>query len=189
MSRVFALRWLLAAVLAGLAGPAAAWSLPDLQALLAAQLPRTLSFEEVRESPWLAAPRRSRGQLQVRPDGGLEKRLTEPRAETWRLLPDRLEWVGPDGAVKTLRTADAPALSALSAALRRVVAGELLALRDEFDVNLSGQAALWTVRLLPRRSEVARHLDALDLQGTGGQLQVIIIQEHSGERTTTRLIY
>jgi hypothetical protein len=34
---------------------------------------------------------------------------------------------------------------------------------------------------------VGRHLEQVELQGTGGQLQVIIVVERQGERTTTRL--
>lgn len=182
-------RTLFLLALCTLAGPATAWSLPELQGLLQAQPARTLPFEEVRESPWLAAPRTSRGTLHAGPQG-LEKRITEPRAETWRLLPDRLEWVGAPGQPpRTLRHADAPAVAALAGALRLAVAGDLGALQRDFRIELGGNAALWTARLSPRRPEVARSLDHLELQGSQGRLQVIIVHERSGERTTTRLVH
>lgn len=168
-------------------GPAFAWSLPELQGQLQAQPVRALSFEEVRESPWLAAPRTSRGTLHASAQG-LEKRVTEPSAETWRLLSDRMEWVGNAGQpARTLRYADVPAVAALAGALRLAVAGDLGALQGDFDIELGGNASLWTARLSPRRPEVARSLDHLELQGTQGRLQVIIVHERSGERTTTRL--
>lgn len=180
-------RTVLLLALGALWGPAFGWSVPELQALLQAQPARALPFEEVRESPWLAAPRISRGTLHSSAQG-LEKRVSEPRAETWRLLSDRMEWVGADGQpARILRYADAPAVAALAGALRLAVAGNLGALQDDFRIELGGQASLWTARLQPRRPEVARSLDHLELQGTQGRLQVIIVHERSGERTTTRL--
>jgi len=178
---------LLQLALGPLGAPAFAWSLPELQGLLQAQPARALAFEEVRESPWLAAPRTSRGTLHSSAQG-LEKRVSEPRAETWRLLSDRMEWVGAEGQpARILRYADAPAVAALAGALRLAVAGDLGALQDDFRIELGGNASLWTARLGPRRPEVARSLDHLELQGTQGRLQVIIVHERSGERTTTRL--
>jgi hypothetical protein len=80
-------------------------------------------------------------------------------------------------------------VAALAGALRLAVAGDLGALQSDFRIELGGNATLWTVRLQPRRAEVARSLDHLELQGTRGRLQVIIVHERSGERTTTRLLH
>lgn len=170
-----------------LAPPAWAWSVPDLQRLLQAQPTQALPFEEVRESPWLMAPLTTRGTLHAN-GRALEKRVTDPRKETWRLLSDRMEWVGSDGQpARSLRYDQAPALAAMASALRLAVAGDLDALQSDFRIDLQGKASLWTARLLPRRPEVARILDYLELQGAEGRLSVIIVQERSGERTITRI--
>jgi len=54
-------------------------------------------------------------------------------------------------------------------------------------ITVGGDERVWTVQLQPRTAELSRHLDHLELQGTGAHLQVIIVVERSGERTTTRL--
>jgi hypothetical protein len=175
-------------VLAALATNAvAALTVPELQRLLQSSAKTSVLFQEVRESPWLSAPLTSRGTLHVTPNA-LEKRVESPRQETWRLLPDRIEWVGPGGqGAKQILFSQAPALAALSDVLRRVVAGDLGALEREFRIELSGDERVWRAQLKPRSPEVGRHLDQVELQGTGAQLQVIIVVERQGERTTTRL--
>jgi hypothetical protein len=170
------------------AGSCFALTLAELQTMLqAAASELVVPFHEVRESPWLAAPVESRGTLHARPDR-LEKHVVTPRRETWLILSDRIEWIGPDGAgSKQILFSGAPAVAVLADALRRVVAGELAALEQNFRVEVHGDARRWTARLLPRSAQIARSLDRLELHGAGALLQVIVIAEPQGDRTTTRL--
>ncbi len=174
--------------LAGLGlGAAHALTVPELQRLLKAGAVPSLAFQESRESPWLAAPVLSHGSLHTRP-GVLEKRVVAPRPQTWRLHADRMEWLGPDGATsQQILFTEAPAVAALANALRRVVAADLVALEQDFKLELRGDEHQWTVRLQPRSPAVGRYLDHLELQGEASALQVIIVVEPKGERTTTRL--
>ena len=75
--------------------------------------------------------------------------------------------------------------TSLSNALRRVVAGDLLALERDFRITLQGDAKLWAAHLQPYTPEVAKHLDYLEMQGAGPQLLVLTVVERKGERTTT----
>jgi hypothetical protein len=160
---------------------------PELQRLLQASPRSIVEFQESRESPWLSAPITSRGTMRSRPDS-LEKQVESPRQETWRLLPDRIEWQGAAGGpTKQILFSQAPALAALSDVMRRVVAGDIVALERDFDVQVSGDERVWRAQLKPRNPEVGRHLEQVELQGTGRTLQVIIVVERQGERTTTRL--
>ena len=172
--------------LAGTTAAADAIPVPQLQRLLQNSPRSAVPFEETRESPWLATPLNSRGTLHSTPQS-LEKRVESPRRETWRLLPDRLEWAGPGSAAKQILFSQAPALGALSDVMRRVVAGDFAALERDFRIDLHGTDAAWRVNLVARKAEVARHLESVELQGTAGRLQVIIVSERQGERTTTRL--
>ena len=179
---------LLGLALACAAGAAVAQALtvPALQRLLQSSAKSSVAFEEVRESPWLPAPITSRGTLRSTP-AALEKRVESPRQETWRLLADRIEWTSAGGERKQVTFAQAPALAALSAVMRGVVAGDLAALEREFRIEINGDERVWRALLQPRNNEVGRRLESVELQGTGGRLQVIIVVERQGERTTTRL--
>jgi len=120
----------------------------------------------------------------------LEKRVERPRPETWRILSDRMQVTTPgsDG-VKEVMLDQAPAAAALANALRRVMAGHLEALNEDFQLELSGDEREWSLQLTPRHPDVARQLKQITLQGAGRRLAVIVIQESRGDRTTTHLDY
>lgn len=160
---------------------------PELQRMLQASPRPSVQFDELRESPWLSAPITSRGTMRSTP-ASLEKKVEFPRQETWRLLHDRIEWQGtPGGPAKQILFSDAPALAVLSDVMRRVVAGDIVALQRDFDIEVSGDERVWRAQLKPRNPEVGRYLEQVELQGSGQNLQVIIVVERQGERTTTRL--
>lgn len=188
MSADFLPRFAAVAALAfGAAGPVFALTVPELQRLLQAAPPKAVAFAETRESPWLATPAETRGTMLSKP-GVLEKRVEAPREETWRMLSDRVEYVGPgQTASRQILFSQAPAVAFLANALRRVVAGDLSALERDFRIELRGDRQAWSARLQPSAEEAARYLDYLELQGAGGELRTIVVVERQGERTTTRL--
>jgi hypothetical protein len=175
------------ALLLGAAGPSFALTVPELQRLLQASPPKAVTFTETRESPWLATPLESRGTMHSTA-GALEKRVTAPREEIWRMLADRVEYVGPGGAVnKQILFSQAPAVAVLADALRRLIAGDLTALERDFRIALRGDRQSWTVRLTPIAANAVRYLDHLEIEGIGSELRSITVLERQGERTTTRL--
>lgn len=172
-----------------LAATAHALTLTELQGLVQAEPTRALKFEEERESPWLASPVFSRGTLRSSPEG-LEKRVDTPHKETWRLLADRIEWVGAEpSARKEILFSRAPALAPVVDLMRNIVARDLGALERDFLITLSGDSTAWRMKLLPRQSNVARAVAGVELQGAAGRVLVIVLNETNGQRTTTRLIY
>jgi hypothetical protein len=119
----------------------------------------------------------------------LEKRVETPRLETWRMLPDRVEWVGSDGATtKQILFSQSPGLAVLADTLRRVVAGDLTTLDRTFTMDARGTQANWILRMNPRGGDAARYLDHVEIEGGRGEIRVISVVERQGERTTTRLL-
>jgi len=184
-ARVLACIAALAVVLASAASAAPPMSVASLQHLLQSTPRHEVRFTETRESPWLSAPVQSSGTMRSSP-AMLEKRTDAPRAETWRLLGDRMQLVADSGS-KDLLFKDAPAAAVLANALREAVTGDLAALDKDFRLTLGGDEAVWTVQLVPRGAEAARVLKQIELQGSRGQLLVIVILDAQGNRTTTRL--
>jgi hypothetical protein len=178
-------------LLLGLTGTtvAQAFGIARLQRLLRDAPQTAVRYTELRESRWLAAPIESSGTLRSTPTM-LEKRVEQPRSETWRILDDRMQ-IGTPGAVgaREIMLDQAPAAAALAQTLRRVLAGELEALDKDFRLELSGDEREWTLQLTPRQEDVARQLKRIDLHGAGPRLLVMVILEAQGDRTTTRLTY
>lgn len=180
----------IAVLLAG-AGPSGAQAIgvPELQRLLQAAPLREARFHETRESPWLSAPVQSSGTMKSNA-GALEKDIQEPRREMWRILDDRIQLIVPGAAAaKEVMLTESPAVAVLARAWRQVMAGDLQALDQDFRLVPGGDARLWTLSMTPRHPDIARGLKQLELQGTGARMQVIVIHESQGERTTTRLTY
>ncbi len=185
--------WFVGAVLAGVLSSCAIGAraqpiaVADLQRLLQEAPKRELRFRETRESPWLAAPIESSGSMTFTPTM-LEKRVEQPRREILRILTDRLELVAPGAtSARQLMFSEAPAVAALAGALRQVMAGDLQALDKDFRLTALGDERQWTLQLAPRRQDISRFIKQLELQGAGPRLQVIMIEERQGERSTTRL--
>lgn len=170
-----------------LSGRSVALTVPELERLLQASPRESVAFVETRESPWLTLPVQSTGTMRSGPDV-LEKHVETPRLETWRMLPDRVEWAGSDGtATRQILFSQSPGLAVLADTLRRVVAGDLATLDRTFKMETRGSHADWILRLNPRGGNAARYLDHVELEGGRGEIRVITVVERQGERTTTRL--
>jgi hypothetical protein len=189
-------------------GSAHALTAGELQRLLQSAPAVDIPFVEQRQSPWLTEAVESRGTVRSLPQGGLEKQVESPKRETWRLLPDRMEWqslapaAGSGGNTgnagnssnssnssntsKQILFSKAPALGVLSDAIRHVVAGDFPALERDFKVVVQGDAKQWTAHLQPQSTEAVRYLDHLEMQGSGSRLLTLVVVERKGERTTTR---
>lgn len=173
--------------LVALCGRSMALSVHELERLLQASRRESVSFMETRESPWLTTPVQSTGTMRSGTDV-LEKRVETPRLETWRMLPDRVEWVASDGVMtKQILFSQSPGLAVLADTLRRVVAGDLTTLDQTFKIDARGTQARWILRLNPRGGDAARYLDHVELEGERGEITAISVVERQGERTTTRL--
>jgi hypothetical protein len=179
-------RTLVFAILFGFAHEAWAITPAELQRLIVPNARAAVNFDEVRESPWLAAPVVSKGSMQVTADG-LEKRVNSPKHETWRLLSDRVEWQSADGRVSQIPYTRAPALGALAGVMRRVIAGDVVGLQKDFDMQLAGDEHAWRAQLVPRDAQIRSQLESIEVQGTGGAIQVLVVVDRQGEKTTTRL--
>jgi hypothetical protein len=190
MSRCSPLRLALAALALAAAGPAAAQPLDaaTLQRLLQSSARHDLRFTESRESKWLGTPVLSSGSMSASP-AMLEKRVEQPRRETWRILKDRMSVTDDSGVTKEFLFDEVPAVAALANAMRNAVAGDVAALRTDFELHVDGDERLWTVELKPRRADVSRYLSQIELQGSRGRLQAIVVLETQGDRTITRLLH
>jgi hypothetical protein len=190
MTGLHSLRLLgLSLLLAGAAATAGqAIDVPALQRLLQQAPKRDLRFHETRESRWLPAPVESTGTL-TSSATMLEKVVDTPRSERWQILDDRMQVSTPGSAAQQVMFVDAPGMAVLAGALRRIVAGDLRALEGDFRLEPIGDQRQWTLQLSPRQPEAARVLQYLELRGNEVQLQLIVIQERQGDRSTIRLIH
>jgi hypothetical protein len=165
---------------------AADWGLPQLMSGFAAVEESRARFQEEKHLAMLTEPLMLSGTLRyVRPDR-IEKRITQPYAESLRIDRDRLKWES-QGRTRILSLRSQPQIWALAESLRATLAGDLPALQRHYTVKLQGTRTQWTITLEPRYDSLAQFIGQIRLQGRDNQLREVEIIEASGDRSLMRI--
>jgi Outer membrane lipoprotein carrier protein LolA-like len=179
-------RWFFAslrlALLLALPPSASAFDLAELMGMMARIDASSAAFEETKEVAALTAPIVRRGTLRyVRPDR-LEMRVETPYFE-------RLDIVGNQLTIETRRgvrhvdLASEPGPAAWVASIRATLAGDRATLARHFAFRLSGEAARWTLTLLPLEPALSGVIERVTLDGAQAQLMRVEVDERMGDRT------
>ena len=165
---------------------AADWGLPQLMSGFAAVEESRARFHEEKHLAMLTEPLQLSGTLRyVRPDQ-IEKKITQPYAESLRIKGDRLEWET-QGRTRTLSLRSQPQIWALAESLRATLAGDLPALQRHYAVKLEGTSVQWSITLEPRYDSLSQFIEQIRLQGRDNRLRLIEIVEANGSRSLMRI--
>ncbi|QJR11768.1 hypothetical protein DSM104443_02851 [Usitatibacter rugosus] len=175
-------RWLLAFALAAAALPAAALDVPGLMKLLAATNEVTKPYTERKFSPLLVASVDSAGTLRYKRPDLLEKQVTKPRSERYRILADAVV-IERGGKEQRIALSSQPALAAIAASLRGVLSGDAAQLQRYFKLKASGTEEAWTLELTPSDDAIKGYVERVVVAGRQGQVSRIETFESSGDRT------
>jgi hypothetical protein len=179
--------WLLAFLLPLAAPPAlAAIDVPALMKLLAATQEVNAPFVERKHSPLLVASLDSSGTLLYRRPDFVEKRVTRPRAERYRIGKDEVI-VERGGKEQRIALSAQPAAAGLAASLRGVLMGDAALLQKYFKLRAGGDEGAWTLELTPVDNAVAGLVERIAVAGRGGRVERIETFETSGDRTVLEI--
>jgi hypothetical protein len=180
--RVFARMLLLAIALATLPVAAGAFDVAELMALMGRVEQSRVAFEETKSVAALTAPIVRRGTLRyVRPDR-LEMRVETPYFERMDIAGNVLTIESKRGT-RQVDLAAAPALAAWVAAIRATLAGDRPTLARHFAFELNGQAARWTLVLLPIDPILSGVIARIAIDGAQSQVLRIEVDERMGDTT------
>ncbi|MBA2673229.1 MAG: outer membrane lipoprotein carrier protein LolA [Ramlibacter sp.] len=146
------------------------------------------SFEQRKSIKGFRNPMVSHGDFVVAHDRGVIWRTQEPFASTLVVTRGRVLTRQADGTVaRRLSAADEPAVRAISETLFALMAADLAALGQRFQIEgeTSGKDG-WRLVLRPRDAALARWLARVDLEGDR-YLRTVRLQEASGDQTLIRL--
>jgi hypothetical protein len=165
---------------------AADWGLPQLMSGFAAVEQSRARFHEEKHLAMLTEPLQLSGTLHyVRPDQ-IEKRVTQPYAESLRINGNHLEWDS-QGRTRTLSLRSQPQIGALVESLRATLAGDLPALQRHYKLKFEGTRTHWSLRLEPRYPSLSQFIDEIRMQGLDNQLRQVEIVEANGDRSLMRI--
>lgn len=165
---------------------AAAFDLAALMSLLATPREGTVAFSEQRFVQALDAPLRASGTLSFAAPDRLERRQTEPSMETMQVDGNRVTLTR-GGRSKTLMLDASPELLGVIEALRGTLTGNGALLGKHFRTTVSGDAAQWTLELVPLQPELRRSLDGARLWGRRDQLLGVEMTLADGDRNVTTI--
>ena len=172
----------LAIVLAVLPPTAHAFDIDELMAMMGRVETSTVAFEETKHVATLTAPIVRRGTLRyVRPDR-LEMHVVTPFFERMDIVGNMLT-IETKRGVRQVDLEGEPGAAAWVAGIRATLAGDRLALARHFTLQLSGQAARWTLTLLPLDAALSGVVQGITVDGAQAQLTRIEVDERSGDRT------
>ena len=144
------------------------------------------AYTEKKYSGLLAEPVASSGTLAFRRPDTVEKNMTAPRAERFRIAGDELVMVR-NGAERRLPLSSQPMLSAFAASMRGVLAGDAALLRRYFRLTLEGEEQAWRLELVPLDAEIARYIERILVTGRAGRIGQIETRESSGDRSVLQV--
>jgi outer membrane lipoprotein-sorting protein len=165
---------------------AAAFDLAALMSLLATPREGTVAFSEQRFVQALDAPLRASGTLSFAAPDRLERRQTEPSMETMQVDGNRVTLTR-GGRSKTLMLDASPELLGVIEALRGTLTGNGALLGKHFRTTVSGDAAQWTLELVPLQPELRRSLAGARLWGRRDQLLGVEMTLADGDRNVTTI--
>jgi outer membrane lipoprotein-sorting protein len=154
---------------------------------LLSQAPESeMTYTEKKYSSLLVEPVVSSGTLAYRRPDTVEKNMTAPRKERFRIAGEELITVR-NGAEKRFPLSSQPLLSAFAASLRGVLAGDEVLLRKHYRLTLEGQEQAWRLELVPLDEEITRYVERILVSGRTGRIEQIEVRESSSDRSVLQV--
>lgn len=170
----------------GILAQAGPFDLARLMQLLSLAPAVEVSYTEKKYSSLLAEPIVSSGTLSYRRPDTVEKNMTAPRSERFRIAGEELIVVR-DGAERRFPLSSQPLLAAFAASLRGVLAGDAALLASHYRLALEGGERGWHLEMVPLEEEVGHYVERITVSGRSGQIGEIEVREASGDRTVLQV--
>jgi hypothetical protein len=165
------------------------WTVETLIALLKEQREPSVAFQEAMYSSVLTEPLTVRGELRFVPPGTLEKIVTDPFHERYIIEGDRVIFESErKGVTRTISLEDYPALRSFIDAFRLSLNGDVMRLREVYEVTMDGNRGKWTLLLRPREPSGKSVVEYILLTGSSGRIGTIAIRSPDGDRSIMTLV-
>jgi outer membrane lipoprotein-sorting protein len=165
------------------------WTVEALMGLLKEHRLLSVSFQETTYSSLLTEPVTVTGVLKFVPPDRMEKTITSPFNERYMVEGDRVTFESErQAATRTISLEDYPGLRSVVEAFRAGLTGDVLTLRNIYEVTMQGTRSKWTLLLRPREPLGKSLVDYILLSGSEGRVGTIAIRSPDGDRSVTTLL-
>lgn len=147
------------------------------------------TFVESKFLSVLERPLKSSGTLLFQAPGHLEKHTLVPKAESLVLDEGVLTIDSKARNVKrTLVLQEFPAIWAIVESIRSTLAGDLPTLQRFYQIELEGNAARWSIKLLPLEPKMRDMISEIRLSGRGNWVDSIETTEANGDHALMKVV-
>lgn len=164
----------------------AEWDLDALSRALAAQTAARLDFREERHVSYLTENLVLSGYV-ARKGERLEKHVLAPITESFVIEGDQIEVETAKGDHYILDLEDHPMMQGVAMALRAGLSGDFTRLHGTFNIREEGDAAGWTLHLVPHTEKLREVLREVTLSGAAGKINRIRIEGVDGDTSVMHL--
>ncbi len=174
------------------------WNLEQLMNGLSQIRSSHATFVETKSIAMLTAPIESSGELIYKAPDHLEKRTLKPKAELMILDQDSLliEMGKQQNFPMTndahfqryrLQLQDYPEIAVFIDSVRGTLAGDLNALKNNYELSLVGEKKDWTLSLIPTNEKMQVIVQCIKISGTNDLIHSIEIRQTDGDSSLMRI--
>jgi outer membrane lipoprotein-sorting protein len=180
--RDWLLRGAALAALAGAAPLAQALELREVMGWLAARKSGEASFTEQRWVRGLDEPLSASGTLSFTAPDRFARETLSPRRETM-VVEGNTVTLTRGGRSRSVNIDAVPELLVIVESIRGTLTGNTQTLQQHFETRVAGNAAAWTLDLVPRAAQAARLVRSVKLAGRRGDLVSVEMEMAGGDRS------
>ena len=147
----------------------------DILAATAIQPPASVNFREERHNPMLREPLVLTGTMEYLERGKLRKRVETPFQESYLVEPGQVS-IERDDEAEVIRGRQGRVIAGFLGGIENILAGDIQALEETFETELTGVLDDWTLTLTPRSKRMARHMESLVVNGNAKSVVSIRVQ-------------
>ncbi|HQU14652.1 MAG: LolA-related protein [Gammaproteobacteria bacterium] len=162
---------------------AADWNLETLMHALAQRPAGRATYVETKTMAILNVPIKSSGELRYAAPDLLEMRTLKPRPQTLVVQGNQVS-VEADGRRRQFSLRSHPEVAGLVDGIRATLNGNLRALTRDYRVTLEGDAARWSLTLVPLDATVRARVRQVRIGGRENWVRTIAVQQADGDHSS-----
>lgn len=163
--------------------PGCVVELQELMVSLAGKKEKTARFKEEKFLSVLKKPLKAEGTLRFRAPDYLEKVITNPHKERLVVENNIVRIFDQQNESRTLSLDNYPPLKELLNGIRFTLLGNLDALANYYELDLSGDCHQWSLILLPKSVSAMSIIDRIIILGKKDTIKEITLVESNGDFT------
>jgi len=163
------------------------WGVASLMAELAHVRSASGQFTERKTMHMLTQPLLLSGRLAYVAPNYLEKDTLSPTPEKLVMKGDAVTVVA-NNETHTFSLAQYAEIGGLVEGIRATLAGDLQTLEHFYTLQLSGAAAGWDLRLVPRDGDLTHFVKWIEFHGSGDRIQTISTEDSDGDRSDMNIV-